>query len=103
MNNLVGVLLRFRQHPFVVVGDTKGMFSQVLIAEDDKDALRFLWFKKHDLDGPIVEYRMRLHVFSAKSSPCCAAYAFRKVACDNGTNTDTDAVEAIRSNIYVDD
>ena len=39
MNNLVGVLLRFRQYPFVVVGDIKGMFSQVLVAEDDRDAL----------------------------------------------------------------
>ena len=31
MNNLVGVLLRFRQYPFVVVGDIKGMFSRVLV------------------------------------------------------------------------
>ena len=103
MNNLVGVLLRFRQYPFVVVGDIKGMFSQVLVAEDDRDALRFLWSKDHDLDGPIVEYQMRSHVFGAKSSPCCAAYALRKVTSDNETNADVDAVETIRSNIYVDD
>ena len=46
---------------------------------------------------------MRSHVFGAKSSPCCAAYALRKVASDNETNADVDAVEIIRSNIYVDD
>ena len=46
---------------------------------------------------------MRSHVFGAKSSPCCAAYALRKVASDNETNADVDAVETIRSNIYVDD
>ena len=103
MNSLVGVLLRFRQYPFVVVGDIKGMFSQVLVAEDDRDALRFLWFEDHDLDGPIMEYQMRSHVFGAKSSPCCAAYALRRVASDNETNADIDAVETIRSNIYVDD
>ena len=79
------------------------MVLQVLVAEDDRDALRFLWFEDHDLDGRIVEYQMRSYVFKAKSSPCCAAYALRKVASDNETNADVDAVETIRSNIYVDD
>ena len=46
MNNLVGVLLRFRRHPLVVVGDIKSMFSQVLVAEDNRDALRLLWFER---------------------------------------------------------
>ena len=95
MNNLVGVLLYFyfRQYPFVIVGNIKGMFSQVLAAEDDRVELRFFWLEKYNLDGPIVEYRMQSHVFGAKSSPCCAAYALPKVASDNETNADVDAVE----------
>ena len=34
-NGLVGMLLRFRQYPVAVVGDIKGMFSQILVDERD--------------------------------------------------------------------
>ena len=79
----------------MVVDDKKGIFSQVLITEKGKDALRFLWFEKHDLDVPIMEYRLRSHVFGAKSSPCYADYTFRKVASNSEINADVDAVETI--------
>ena len=100
MNNLVAVLLCFRQYPFVVVGDIKSMFSQFLIAKKDRDALRFCGLRSTTWT---VKYRMRSHVFGAKSSPCCAAYALRKVASDNEIDSDVDAIQTIRSNIYVDD
>ena len=45
---------------------------------------------------------MHSQVFGSKS-PCCAAYTLRKEQSDNETNADVDAVETIRSNIYVDD
>ena len=75
-NTVVGVLLRFRKSPIALVGDIKGMFSQVLVDENDRDALLFLWFKDGDLQQ-LIEYRMQSHVFGAKSSSCCAAYALR--------------------------
>ena len=102
-NSVVGVLLRFRQYPVAVVGDIRGMFSQVLVDEQDRDALRFLWFENNDLHQPVVTYRMRTHVFGAKCSPCCAAFALRMVASDNTTNADPDTVQAVLKNIYVDD
>ena len=43
-NSLMGVFLRFRQEPIAEVGDIKSMFHQVFVAEEDRDALRFLWF-----------------------------------------------------------
>ena len=102
-NNLVGVLLRFRQFPIAVVGDIKGMFSQVLVDEQDRDALRFLWFKDGDLKQPLQELRMRSHVFGAKSSPCCAAFALRQTALDNVVDAEKDVVDTVVSDIYVDD
>ena len=45
---------------------------------------------------------MRSHVFGAKSWPCCAAYALRKVPSNSETNADADALEMFQSNIYVD-
>ena len=40
-NNLVGVLLRFKEYPNAFVADIKQMFSQVFVNENDRDALRF--------------------------------------------------------------
>ena len=42
-NSLLGVLLRFRQYPIVLVADIEGMFNHVKVPPEDSDALRFLW------------------------------------------------------------
>ena len=41
-NNLVGVLLRFREHPVAVLSDIEGMFMQIAVRQEDQSALRFL-------------------------------------------------------------
>ena len=62
-NNLLGVLLRYIQHPIAVVGlcDIKAMFSQVFVDEQDQNAFRFLWFPDNDLDQSPVDYLMRYY------------------------------------------
>ena len=42
LNNLVGVLLRFRKHPAAVLSDIEGMFMQIAVRQEDQSALRFL-------------------------------------------------------------
>ena len=42
-NNLVGILLRFRQDPVAVMGDVQSMFHQVRVPVEDRDFLWFLW------------------------------------------------------------
>ena len=82
-NNVLSVLLRFRQHPIAIVCDIKVMFSHPFVDERDQDAFRFLWFPDNNLDQPPVDYIMRTHVFNAKSFPCCAALALSITATDN--------------------
>ena len=87
-----------------MIADIKGMFSQVLMEEEeDRDALRFLCFAESDLEKPVEEYRMRSHVFRAKSSPCCAAFARKKVAEDNHPRAAEETIHAVVSDIYVDE
>ncbi|XP_072164399.1 uncharacterized protein [Diadema setosum] len=102
-NNLVGVLLRFRQEPVAVVGDVEAMFHQVKVPDRDCDALRFLWWEKGELATEPKEYRMKVHLFGATSSPSCAGFALRKTAEDHQSEYDGDAVDTVRKNFYVDD
>ena len=100
-NTVIGVLLRFRQHSIAAVADIKGMFSQVLVEKEDRDALR-LWFAESDLEKSVEEFRMWCHVFGEKSSPCCAAFALKRVAEDKHTRADEETIQTVVSDIYVD-
>ena len=101
--NLLGVLLRFREHPSAVVGNIKAMFLQVFVDEADCDVFRFLWYPDNNLTFEPVDYRMRTHVFRTKSSPCYAAYALRATAHDNLTKASETTVRTVFRNVYVDD
>ena len=53
LNNLDGVLLKFRERQFVIIGDITQMFHQVHVLPADRDALKFLWrFSKDSDDDP---------------------------------------------------
>ena len=102
LNSLFGVLQRFRLRPVALVADIADMFYQVRVTDRDSDALRFLW--KDDITSsasPDV-YRMLVHIFGARDSPCCANYALQRVATDH---EDMDALvkDVLLSNFYVDD
>ncbi len=81
-NTLIGVLTRFREEPIAMMADVESMFYQVRVPEEDADMLRFLWWSGGNLNAPIEEYRMMVHLFGATSSPSCASYALRKTAED---------------------
>ena len=102
-SNLLAVLLRFRELPTAVVADIKAMFSHVFVDKYNRDAFRFLWYPNYDLSQDSVDYRMQTHVFGARSSPCCAAYALQATAMDNLTNVGDHVVRIVFKNIYVDD
>ena len=102
-NSVMSVLLQFRQFPVGIVGDIKAMFSKILVDAEDRDALWFLWFKDGDFNQLRETYRMKTQVFGVKLPPCCAAYALRRRASDSVTRADSDTVNAVRRNIYVDD
>ncbi|KAK0142415.1 hypothetical protein N1851_019859 [Merluccius polli] len=74
-NTLVGVLLRLREEPIAMMADIEFMFYQVQVPEEDADLLRFLWWPNGNLNVPMEEYRMAVHLLGATSSPRVASYA----------------------------
>ena len=102
-NNLQGVLCRFRKEPVALCCDVEGMFHQFFVDEEDRDLLRFFWWKDGDLDKEPTEYRMKVHVFGAASSPGCANFGFKQAASDGQDEFGQEAANFIKRDFYVDD
>ena len=102
-NNLVGILLRFRQDPVAVMGDVQSMFHQVRVPVEDRDFLRFLWWPGGNLAKGLEEYRMTVHLFGAVSSPSCVNFAMRRNAEDHQHEFSPEVVSTVLKNFYVDD
>ena len=102
-NNLLGVLLRFRQDIVAFVADIEQMFHSFLVQEQHRDLLQFIWYKDNDPNGELTEYRMKVHVFANTSSPAVATFCLRKKADVGEQEFGSDAKDFVYNNFYVDD
>ena len=76
LQNLLAVLMRFRQHQHAVSADIEGMFLQVGVLPIDQLSLRFLWREGPTTD--VVTYQNTRHFFGARDSPTCANFALQR-------------------------
>ena len=102
-NNLLGVLCRFRDEPVAFSCDVERMFNQLLVNKEDRDLLRFLCFEGGNLEARPAEYRMKVRIFGAASSPGCANFAFKRAAGVGEAEFGSETAEFIRREFYVDD
>ncbi len=75
--SLLGVLIRFREHPVAVSGDIKAMFHQVRLLPEDHSLLRFLW-RDLKVDEPPKVFEWQVLPFGTTCSPCCATYSLQR-------------------------
>ncbi|XP_056001808.1 uncharacterized protein LOC130048781 [Ostrea edulis] len=99
LNNLLGILLRFRKDKVAATMDVEHMFYNFKVPEKHRCYLRFLWHQNNDIDQPLIEYQMTRHVFGNCTSPSIANYGFRKIV----EGADKDVQDLINENFYVDD
>ena len=67
---LFDVLIKFRWQVVAVTADIEQAFLMIAIAPQDRDVLRFLWFKdRHDADSEILSLRFTRLVFGLHPSP----------------------------------
>lgn len=98
-NTLLGVLIRFRKEAVTITADIQQMYHCFLVREEDRNFLRFLWFRDNDPSKDIVEYRMRVHVFGNCPSPAVAIYCLRKSV----QEAEPDVKQFVSLDFYVDD
>ena len=104
LNNLVEVLIRFRQGKYACVADLTKCFFQVWIPREQQNLFRIVWFKDNDVaNGSVQVYRFTRHVWGINSSPFIALLAIKRLVEENCTNANQLTLDAITNNRYMDD
>ncbi|GFR26584.1 CCHC-type domain-containing protein [Trichonephila clavata] len=107
--DILAMLLRFRLSKIAITSDGSQAFLQLILADEDRDATRFLWYKtEHISDGnlyiadEIVTYRFTRLLFRLTSSPFLLSASLRELA-TMYKQTYPIATKHIENNIYMDD
>ena len=101
LQNLIFVLLRFRQHKYDVSNDLEGMFLQFGVREEEiQFYLRFLW--REDPTSSVVVHQYTRHIFGARDSPTCENFALQKTASDNQAEY-PEAASAVVQKFHMDE
>ena len=98
MQNLTGVICRFRQKKVAISADIEDMFMQVGVRPKDQKFLRFLWKEGEK----IICFQFRRHIFGARCSRTCCNFALRRTAEDNCQQYPS-ASKAVLRSFYMDD
>lgn len=99
MNDLTGILTRFRLKEYAVTTDIEKAFLQIELHKDDRDATRFLWYDDPcDPSSPLVTYRFRVVLFGATCSP----FILHATILKHLKTNDTRFTETLKDGLYVD-
>ena len=101
LNNLFGVVLRFRENAVAVCGDITKMYHMVAIPPEDQHVHRFLW-RNYETGREPDTYVKTVLTFGDRPAPTMAITAMRKTA-KLKQDVKPKAAEAIINNAYVDD
>ena len=101
LNNLLGLLLRWREEPVAVVGDIKKMFHSVHLQPLEQHCHRFLWRGMDSSREPDVFVMTRVNM-GDRPAPAICSEALYKTA-ELFREDCPRAAELIKSSTYVDD
>ncbi|KAJ8036637.1 hypothetical protein HOLleu_20672 [Holothuria leucospilota] len=101
LNNLFGVILRFREHKVATCGDISKMYHRILIPETDQHVHRYLW-RDMQIDRTPEVFVKTVLTFGDRPAPAMAQVALLKTA-KEGEQQHPRAAQALRHNTYMDD
>ncbi len=101
MNNLLGILLRFREGKVAFTGDISKMYNSIKLSPIDQHVHRFLW-RNCESDQPPNHYILLVVPFGDKPSGCIAITSMMKTAEMHKAEHPT-TEKMLKSDSYVDD
>ncbi len=102
-NSLLGVLIRFRQDKIAIASDICEAFMQLVVPDNQRDMLSFLWWPDGDTTSRPERYHVTRHVFGSVWAPSCCGYAIKRVADEFGDEFSEITRKAVKTAFYVDD
>ena len=99
LNDLFGVVLRFRENQVAFLGDISKMYHRIRIPEMDQHVHRFLWRNLQTHREPDV-YVKTVLTFGEKPAPAMAQIALRKTA-EEAKEAFPVAAQVIQDNTYM--
>jgi hypothetical protein len=101
LNDLFGVVLRFRENQTAIMADISKMYHRILIPESDQQVHRFLW-RNLEVHRKPDTYVKQVLTFGDKPAPSMAQTALKKTA-DESKENYPEAARVITDNTYMDD
>lgn len=98
--DLLSILLRFREHGYVIAGDIAKMYRQINLIENERDLQRILW--RTDPDKEIKHFRLNTVTYGTASASFLSTRCLHQVAIENKASYPV-ASNAIIRDFYVDD
>lgn len=98
--DLLSILIRFRQHRFVIAADCTKMYRSVLVAPEDRNLQQILW--RFDSDSRLDTFQLNTVTYGTASASFLAIRCLFELA--NGIEKEyPDIANVIRNDFYVDD
>ncbi|XP_044010186.1 uncharacterized protein LOC122853833 [Aphidius gifuensis] len=100
LNNLVDVIMRWRQYQFVFAADVQMMFRQIKLHEDDWKYQQILWRKSKT--DEVKTYLLTTVTYGTRPAPFLALATMKQLEKDEGSNF-PEAANVISEGSYMDD
>lgn len=97
-DDLIAILLRFRQYRFVYTADVEKMYRRIVVHPDDRPLQQILWRK--DPSDPLRTYQLNSVTYGTASAPFLAVRCLKQLSLEC---TDPRLAELIAHDFYMDD
>ncbi|XP_055714979.1 uncharacterized protein LOC129809188 [Phlebotomus papatasi] len=99
-SDLTHIVMRWRKHEFVIMGDIEKMFRQILVREEDRNFQRILW--REDKNMPVKEYTLNTVTYGTGPATYLSVRCLQELANQEELNFPK-ASKTLREDFYVDD
>lgn len=98
--DIFAIILRFRQHRYVMTADIEKMYRQIRIQDKQQDLLRILW--RSSTNESVKTFRLTTVTYGTASAPFQSIRCLHQLATENQTKY-PEACTTILRDFYVDD